>query len=259
MDRKARDFKINLENLVIKILSINDWYLAQFLNRIYISIHSPNNFPEEDSFRLLDVKHRINMIEFNQITTELLGEGYDTNCYEYDLDYKFANFNMRSDCIYWCIQNFIKTECNLKGIMFTKGFFRQDIIENSLLNFEKFNIQNYTCQKEMNDMGEIICSKQCKYDCKFKYFSSSYLQESTHIKYWIAIIVRHNTLPDIYLQYLPQTTFLSLVCNFAGILGLWLGLSFLHLFNTLNIFSIKIFHNYLVRIPRINRRIFKIR
>ena len=26
-----------------------------------------------------------------------------SNCFEYDLDYKFANFNMRSDCIQSCI------------------------------------------------------------------------------------------------------------------------------------------------------------
>ena len=39
-------------------------------------------------------------------------------------------------------------------------------------------------------------------------------------------------MPDIIIKYLPQTTFLSLVCNFGGLLGMWLGLSVLNIFES---------------------------
>ena len=62
------------------------------------SIHSPNSLPNINDMRVFDVTST-NEFYYNQVNTELLGEGYETNCLVYGLGNKFTNHNMRSDCI----------------------------------------------------------------------------------------------------------------------------------------------------------------
>src|SRR5437868_13850491 len=67
-----------------------------------IALHSPNTFAEEKDFTMLDIKQS-QFYSYSQINTELQGYGYDTNCFDYDIDYKFQNFDMRYDCILNCV------------------------------------------------------------------------------------------------------------------------------------------------------------
>ena len=35
----------------------------------------------------------------------------------------------------------------------------------------------------------------------------------------------HNKLPDIFLTHIPEVSFIEFICNFGGLLGMWLGFS----------------------------------
>ena len=47
--------------------------------------------------------------------------------------------------------------------------------------------------------------------------------------------IQHNQLPDVLVRHMPEMSFISFVSNFGGLLGMWLGLSVLIIFD--NIFS----------------------
>ena len=41
------------------------------------------------------------------------------------------------------------------------------------------------------------------------------------------VILRRSDFPDMIIEYMPEITFISLVCNFRGLLGMWMGVSML--------------------------------
>ena len=43
--------------------------------------------------------------------------------------------------------------------------------------------------------------------------------------------LKPSRLPTVQINYLPKITFISFVCNFGGLLGMWLGMSFLTVLN----------------------------
>ena len=76
-----------------------------------------------------------------------------------------------------------------------------------------------------------ICSQKCKSDCNTKqYFTeiSKYVglypinfEDRTYID------IKHNYLPDVIVRHTLEMTLMSFVCNFGGLLGMWLGFSVL--------------------------------
>ena len=95
----SRTFKLKLLNMEIQLYPKDKWMPQQLFKPIEIMIHSPNTLPDvsNKNYKILQGDKHYE-IWYNQVHTELLGYGYDKNCYNYDLD-KYANFNMRSDCI----------------------------------------------------------------------------------------------------------------------------------------------------------------
>ena len=164
---------------------------------------------------------------------ELLGNNYETNCFDYELDYKFANFNMRSDCISSCIRNIIKIECNITGLITIYGdMYKDNIVEHEQ---DRFDYENLDCQYKIFNSFKFKCQKGCKKDCSFKYYSykfdPTYKNENNQDKFMIL----HNSKPDIEVIFLPKIIFLSIICNFGGLLGMWLGLSFIDIIDYITI------------------------
>ena len=252
LDKTSKEFKMHVDNIVLVIIGSNDWFPIGDLFYIYFAIHSTNCLPDKDTFQ--GIYNRLNnRIEYNELTTELLGKGYDTDCYEYDLD---DHFNMRSDCLTYCIRNFIGEMCNLDGILHSKKLYHEEILVRNSMRSKKINLQNYTCQQDMNILAESKCKKECKNDCVFRHYTYSEFEDQRKIHpYFLYLYIKHNTFPDVYIQYLPQTTFISFICYFAGLLGMWLGLSILSFLESVNIFSINIYHNDIINIPSIFRNI----
>ena len=103
-------------------------------------------------------------------------------------------------------------------------------------SFSKNNTKIFTnLDKEVLD----ICSTKCKPDCNTK----QYLTEIKVLdinKPWVQsarVNFQHNSIPDIIVRHTLEMSLMSFVCNFGGLLGMWLGFSVLsiskHIFETI--------------------------
>ena len=174
-----------------------------------MSIHSPNTLPEGDNvhFSTLFTKYAYHY-KINQVEIELLGEGYVTDCYEYDLDYKYANFNMESDCITNCVIEKFRKNCNSNDIAVYYNLLRNGLLK---FNMESKIILDNPCRN--NFVVEAQCLKICRPNCKFKYYlweepdyGERYLDNREKI-----IVLTHSPIPDIVIKHSPQITFISFV------------------------------------------------
>ena len=258
----SRKLKIDLKHITIYLKADAFSFPPHINQKLNLFVHSPNSLPQfdQDTPIVQDIKKSLisTTIEYNQVTTELLDSSYDTNCFEYDIDYKFANFNMRSDCITYCSQNYLAQQCNITGYSHTGSLLRKKLLEQNTNELKYLDINKIYCVDNISDVDN-LCQQKCKPDCIYRYYSTTHTQEEERIgdnygELWFMFLIKHNSLPDVSITYLPQTTFLSLVCNFGGILGMWLGLSFINIINmlVLNIYRIS-------RRPLIQQYIFFIR
>ena len=161
------------------------------------------------------------MILHSEVQTRLLGSGFDTNCFDYDLDHEFENYNMRSDCITSCIRHLSSKfgENIILDHLMRKEFYqnRKDI----KAIFPRINDKEFLSNIERN---EIHCLQGCRKDCKFTYFINNYKEMDKYSSKFSSIAIKHNNLPDILSTHSPEITFNAFICNFGGLLSLWLGL-----------------------------------
>ena len=77
-----------------------------------------------------------------------------------------------------------------------------------------------------------FCLNSCLNDCEFRYYTFT-LKENLSFgndQDSVEVSIDHNNLPDILVKSIPEMTFMSFVCNFGGLLGMWLGISILLVF-----------------------------
>ena len=227
LKKEFRSIDIDLIRISTKVLPKPHWHSVNPLTYIAVVMHSPNTLPEMNKVNVVKIEmHRLNDIRFSQTEVEMLGKGYDTNCHNYDLDYKYGNFNMRSDCMTHCYYNYIMKKCDYGDKIPGSTFLlREDTLEymNGTIGADK---NGY----EANDHPAYeYCSSFCRPDCNFSYYIYEHEPGPSHTQYLPQFDLRisHNSFPDIVIKYLPKTTFISFVCSFGGLLGMWLGLSFL--------------------------------
>ena len=101
-------------------------------------------------------------------------------------------------------------------------------------------VNDYLCLKDVLSVHKRPCTNDCKDKCDFKYYQYDHFvvwkqppQEAYAPRWPPNIDMAHHRMPDLHLNHLPQITFTSLVCNFGGLFGMWLGLSFLIISNEL--------------------------
>ena len=96
----------------------------------------------------------------------------------------------------------------------------------------KFYKNSSECIQYNNLKLSAECSEECRSDCSFKYFTWDLHQEERYADWQEPLIIniKHSRFPDIIVRYSPQITFISFVCNFGGLLCMWLGLSVLAFF-----------------------------
>jgi hypothetical protein len=218
INQQWKDIKTSVDKI---ILSIPTSYQSVFIvhSYFYFSIHSPNSFPSLNEMRLIKIKS-IAEIDYSMTKTTLLNSRYNTDCLNYNLDYRYANYNMRSDCITTCEQR----ESSCQGKILSNRMIRTQAL--------KYYPSLEVCSDTDLQRYDLYCIDRCKKDCTFRYYNY-HVKSMENRKNYTYMIIMHNTMPDFSITHLPEMTFISLVCYFGGLLGLWLGLNVLSLTNTL--------------------------
>ena len=210
-----RKFKIKIDHMYVKISNMD------ILSPVYLSLHSPNSLSTKNPIMInFGESHDL---YYTQLKTELLGDGYDTNCYNYDLDYIYANVNMRSDCLASCFQQARKLECDSGEPLHSDYLLKIDWIKQH--KDWRFNKPS-PCSFDTSEAINSECLKECRADCSFSYYILD-IKTFKSLPGLIQISVMHTDLPDILIRHSPQMPFISFICNFGGLLGMWLGLSVL--------------------------------
>ena len=212
---------INIDFKEIFIILKLDQNSISIIPRMSIPIvmHSPNYLPF-DNYNFINHGYYY-IIRYSQWNIERLGKGYDTDCREYNPE-KYT----RSDCIFDCYQDKVKYHC-----------LTQDLVGSNILRriiyFKQRNLNLSECTVGVKKYYESIksCEDQCHKECHFTYYSFSInIYVETHENN-CGLRIRHNEMPDITIRYIPEMPLLTFICNFGGLLGMWLGLSFYTIFH----------------------------
>ena len=113
-----------------------------------------------------------------------------------------------------------------RGLFMSESLIRKDYLLNGnnrlIPCYEpEYNFQSFSIRQD--------CDKLCKVECNDKYYliefeKIEYSSENTNY-------IRHNEYPDIFVKHIPEMNLIGFICNFGGLLGMWLGLSLFGIFN----------------------------
>ncbi len=247
LNKKWRKIKINLNFISIQINHDKNWFPPQVYDHkvetFQFSMHSTISIPDMSyghNFIPLSAGYS-NEITFSQIDTILLPPNYMTNCRNFDLDDE-NNEKLGTDCITKCILNTLKTKSS-HCVHRTADLIRKEMFERN--KFEKFcpiyNIYGkdydqsyYYVAKNIHEIRS-ICEEKFHNEC-YKQFFDFDVKKKTKLPFspWdkrTLVYITHNHLPDQVIEHLPEMTFISFVANFGGLLGIWLGLSAIAIFD----------------------------
>ena len=185
---------------------------------IPIMMHSPNALPFDNYYYFSPGYYY--SIGYSQWNIERLGKGYETDCRKYEPK-KYA----RSDCIFDCYQDRVKSHC------LTQDFVASTLLKRKIY-FEKRDLNLNKCIVSDEIQFESIksCADQCHKECHFTYYSfkiNKYLKYGMH---QACFQIKHNEMTDLTIRYIPEMPLLTFICNYGGILGMWLGVSFYSIF-----------------------------
>ena len=206
----------------------NDFKQYPPLDKYYIAIHSPNILPRFSEFAYFEIKpNEYYSVKYFQLKVELVLEGFESNCVEYDIRNKYGKIRMESDCRVYCIADFVKRKkiYDLPPSMLNSR--SNDLIRSEVWgSFENKNttFNGYVQKKVVEE-----CSEKCKPDCNSKQFLTEVkvIGSEKPWVHWAKVEIQHNSIPDIIVRHSLEMTFMSFICNFGGLLGMWLGFSVL--------------------------------
>ena len=213
--------KINIDFAYILILLKLDPYSYPIRPTMTIPIlmHSPNTLPIYN-YNFINPGYYY-IIRYSQWNIERLGKGYDTDCREYN-----PKQYTRSDCIFDCYQNKVKYYCQTRDIVGSTILKTNIYFEQRNLNLSKCSVSYKLYLQSLK-----LCEDQCHKECHFTYYSFTISKYIVIDKFQAYFQFSHNSLPDITIRYIPEMPLLTFICNFGGILGMWLGLSFYTIFH----------------------------
>ena len=99
--------------------------------------------------------------------------------------------------------------------------------------------KRYRCHRFELSRVQSLCQDRCLSECTNRYYNYEIKKESPNLyqeSVWKKVIfvrITHNHLPDQTNEHIPETTFVTFASNFGGLLGMWLGLSAVALFEQL--------------------------
>ena len=203
-------------------LKIDKFKYFNHYDAIRIALHSSNDMPSislTSSYTL--TKNYFWISRFTTYKVERLGHQYDTNCLEYN---KGGTFITRQGCIRNCYITKLKHICNGTALS-SMGFLEQTWS----------NTTKYVYCRIQNKIRLSIypkCQSSCKLNCQIRYYSPNFIRENA-LNLTRIFISKNFAMPDITIKHIPEISFISFVCNFGGLLGMWLGLSFIQILTSI--------------------------
>ncbi|CAG2169118.1 unnamed protein product [Oppiella nova] len=218
-------------------------------NKIQFSMHSPNIIPQRMGHQaFMDVKiGQMLSLSYNRHKTILLPAPYDTNCQTYDVTGVETAHKLRADCLSSCAYKMwsrcrnctthslilwrldsLPGEPNPHICKFGEHYFSDDgIVE---LSGPYYVVPGDHCFRRTSGQFDDYCQPLCPVDCVQNYYSVAVVDREPGRSAWfmsgtgrVYIGLTHNQLPDQVTQHVEEMTFIDLLANIGGILGLWVG------------------------------------
>ena len=215
-----------MSKIIMDFLLPKIWFPFSSKLKATLMIHSPNKF--WGTYEGLDIGCRY-IIRFNKIETRMLEGNYHPKCREYNLDSEHE-YNFRKDCIYSCYYKYLGANC-FTTLKTTSGSVRKKSFQNLKREEDNCTISRKTNQY-LRRMCDIKCPQECQQsiynykivlDFDFRQDRKTFIQSDGIIK----LKFYPNDQLNMLIEYMAETTFISFVCNFGGLLGMWLGVSIL--------------------------------
>ena len=244
-DPNYRGRKVDLINMVLRFKHNNQSfpYEKYYNDDFYVSLHSPNILPDykrENTFQKLKMG-KYNFIAYSESQTRLLPTPYETKCRVYGLN-NSREQDMRSDCINKCIARKLTEKFYINCFWFTDKLIRRENLfefaQAHICDWNKYDmISRNNISNEYVDL-ETPCDEGCPRNCLESFYAydvsvpkGNFLLED-HPNYF-SISIEHNRFPDQVIEHKPIMEWITLVSDFGGLLGMWLGLSVVFVFNSL--------------------------
>ena len=228
-----RHIKINIDSIEITIDYNVNWFPPHILSEYYFALHSPEIIPEMKIGREFTIMRTNSdyFVSFTKINVDRHKSEMESDCMDYSIN-KYQK--LRSDCIARCLLRKFRDENCLFGPFYIPTTFRKEHVN----EMEEWPL-NYTINHSRDRINEMTkeCYTMYKEGCKFTYniydislSKEARGNESPTVKTTV-ITIQHNRLPDLFVSYIPETTFVSFIGNFGGLLGMWLGISVMEIFD----------------------------
>ena len=217
---------LNEKGILLQIRFSQQWYPIKKNHFAKILLHSPNILPVMDSQALPIYIGQYSSFQYNKIEMQYLEGDYDKSCHNYDLDANSTKINNKHDCLFGCLVHHYGPNCSFYIILSYTTILTMDNLpagHNGKLcdQFEHVKLIGY-------DQVYSSCQKLCKSECyQAQYFYSGKVIGQSRVANGIEVMLNRNALPDISIEYMPEMTFISLVCNLGGLVGMWCGASVL--------------------------------
>ena len=219
-----KSFRMDLSKIYI---AIKDDFIKLFpVFTHLIAIHSNNILPNYNPLDYFSVNPNVNYdVKYNKLNIKLVLERFESNCAEYDIVNERDSNRMHSDCLVKCYSAFFKEKykCLTKDLKFL-------ITKDLVSSFGNVSINLNITEPDGSDHEDTICYDRCKPDCNTeKYLTDIRATKIVDLEQVIKLVLYHNSIPDIIVRHSLEMSLMSFVCNFGGLLGMWLGFSVLTL------------------------------
>ena len=160
------------------------------------------------------------VISYSKWKVERLGKGYDTKCRQYKTEVL-----SRNECIFNCYQKRMKQICKTNGFITSYLYTKIDYFKNKNLNMSNCenNLKYYSNVTE--DVMK-LCKNNCPIECHFTYYFTT-IDKSKQKYAELVMVFKHSSMPDIFVRHIPEMPLMTFICNFGGLLGMWLGVAFI--------------------------------